>query len=142
MQIWVSSIISGSLGVLIGSIIQVIYMYIAERKHLKDDYKKICVAEWIAFINQSRELINNPKNYNHIIFNQYIDQKIGLLKYIKKNKDVKDLQTFIEEKKDALSLSDYAERALNTKSNYGEKEKLMVEVSTLVKDTILRISEI
>jgi len=117
-------------------------MYIAERKHLKDDYKKICVAEWIAFINQSRDLINNPKNYNHIIFNQYIDQKIGLLKYIKKNKDVKDLQTFIEEKKDALSLSDYAERALNTKSNYGEKEKLMVEVSTLVKDTILRISEI
>jgi len=141
-MILVSYAISGIVGVLLGSVIELIYINKLEKKHLKDDYKKICVAEWIAFMNQTMELINEPKIYNHIIFNQYIDQKKLLLYYIAKNKKTEKLIEKIEEKKDTLSLGDYAEKALNTKDNSPEKAKLMRAVAILVKDVIKEVYDI
>lgn len=137
-----SSIISGILGVVLGSIIQIRYMNKAEKQHLKDDYKKICVAEWIALMGQTMDLINDAKTYNHIIFNQYIDQKKILLSYIEKNKKTTDLIKVIDNKKENLSLGNYAEQALNIQTSRSEKGKLMRDISVLVKEVIEKIHDI
>ena len=70
---------------------------------------------------------------NHIIFNQYIEQKTQLIKCIEKSKSQKIdiLIAEINKQKDALSLGNYAEKALNTKCDI-EKSMLMREVAILV----------
>ena len=123
MTTWLLSIISGSFGVFISSIIQIMYLRRIEKQHLKDDYKKICVAEWIALINQTLDLLNTPKIYNHIIFNQYIEQKVALLAYIDKNDSVKSLVDYI-------------------KTDEKTKSKLMRAITTLVKEVIAKINGI
>lgn len=142
MTTWLLSIISGSFGVFISSIIQIMYLRRIEKQHLKDDYKKICVAEWIALINQTLDLLNTPKIYNHIIFNQYIEQKVALLAYIDKNDSVKSLVDYIINFKDELSLGGYAETALNIKTDEKTKSKLMRAITTLVKEVIAKINGI
>ncbi|MGI5066139.1 hypothetical protein [Treponema putidum] len=117
-------------------------MNITEKKHLKDDYKKICVAEWITLISQTMDLVSDAKTYNHIIFNQYIDQKKMLLNYIEKNEKTSNLIKTIDKTKEELSLGDYAEKALNIKTSNTEKRKLIRDISVLVKDVIEEIHEI
>lgn len=141
-MILLSSVISGIAGVLLGSLIQIKYMNITEKKHLKDDYKKICVAEWITLISQTMDLVSDAKTYNHIIFNQYIDQKKMLLNYIEKNEKTSSLIKTIDKTKEELSLGDYAEKALNIKTSNTEKRKLIRDISVLVKDVIEKIHEI
>jgi len=141
-MILLSSVISGIVGVLLGSLIQIMYMNITEKKHLKDDYKKICVAEWITLISQTMDLVSDAKTYNHIIFNQYIDQKKMLLNYIEKNEKTSNLIKTIDKTKEELSLGDYAEKALNIKTSNTEKRKLIRDISVLVKDVIEEIHEI
>lgn len=123
----------GFLGVIVGALIPLVYTYKAELRALKNDYKKLCVAEWSMLITQVSDLINNPKDYNHIIFNQYIEQKTQLIKCIEKSKSQKIdiLIAEINKQKDALSLGNYAEKALNTKCDI-EKSMLMREVAILV----------
>lgn len=141
-MILLSSVISGIVGVLLGSFIQIMYMNITEKKHLKDDYKKICVAEWITLISQTMDLVSDAKTYNHIIFSQYIDQKKMLLNYIEKNEKTSNLIKTIDKTKEELSLGDYAEKALNIKTSNTEKRKLIRDISVLVKDVIEEIHEI
>lgn len=132
----------GILGVIVGALLQFIYTYIAEKRALKNDYKKLCVAEWFLFITQVSELINNPKDYNHIIFSQYIEQKTVFIKYIEKSKKTDLLILEINKKKDSLSLGDYAEKALNVENCLLEKALLMREVTILVNKVITDIYNI
>ena len=99
--------------------IPLVYTYKAELRALKNEYKKLCVAEWSMLITQVSDLINNPKDYNHIIFNQYIEQKTQLIKCIEKSKSKKIdiLIAEINKQKDALSLGNYAEKALRKRMN-------------------------
>ena len=118
----------GFLGVIVGALIPLVYTYKAELRALKNEYKKLCVAEWSMLITQVSDLINNPKDYN-----QYIEQKTQLIKCIEKSKSQKIdiLIAEINKQKDALSLGNYAEKALNTKCDI-EKSMLMREVAILV----------
>ena len=138
--------IVGFLGVIVGAVIPLFYMYEAESRALKNDYKKLCVSEWSFFITQVSDLMSNPKGYNHIIFNQYIDQKAQLIKYIEKYNSEKEkidiLIKEIDKQKDALSLGDYAEKALNKPESDQEKEMLMREVSIMAHKIIGEIYKI
>lgn len=140
MNAVLSSLISGTIGVLIGSIIQIIYMQIVEKRHLKDDYKKICVSEWLSLTAQTFELINAPKDYNHNIFNQYEEQKIELLKFITHSSAVDILVENIKERHNEIELGDYAEAALNRKKNAKCKAKLMRDISALVTEVVSKIN--
>ena len=130
----------GFLGVIIGAFLQFIYAYRAEKRLLKNDYKKLCVAEWLLLITQVSELVNEPNDFNHIIFNQYIDQKAEFIRYVAKCKKVEKLISDINNFKDDLSLGEYAEKALNIESATNEdKTRLMRDVTVMVNKVIKEI---
>jgi len=136
-------ILAGVIGVIVGALLQFFYAYRAEKRLLKNDYKKMCITEWFTLIAQVSELVSDPKDYNHIIFAQYLEQKIELIRYVEKGKKVEMLVTELNAEKDAFSLNDYTEKALNIKNETDEnKRRLMRDITILVNKVVREVYQL
>lgn len=142
MQIW-TALLSGLVGVIIGSVIQILYSQKIEKKRLSHDYKKICVKEWLLFVEEAQRLVDNPQLQNSIVFRQSIDIKTKLLFFISKvekkhDKSILELSNKIYELDKNLSLESYSEEVLNI-GKTENKNKFLREVYTISKTAIEKI---
>lgn len=145
MQEVVISLVSGLVGVLVGSLIQILYSNYSEKRQYKNEYKKICINEWNEQKNELKDLIEHPHVYNNMIFSLSLRQKIENLSFLKDNKNeikILKLQKAISETDKDLSLGDFCEEALNVGKNENNKKKLVRSVLKLSTDVLKRIQNI
>ncbi len=142
------AMLSGLIGVIVGAIIQIIYNNRLEKEKLLNDYKKICLTEWLLLNKNLTELLENPKKHNSTIFRQLIIQKKEILSFIssvnqkKYRAKILALQDLISEMDEKISLGDYEEEALNIGGIPENQKKLVREVYTLTNKVTKKISEI
>lgn len=139
------SLLSGLLGVIIGTIIQILYNNKLEKEKIINDYKKICVSEWLLLSKELHVLLEHPQEHNNTMFRQSILQKTSLLNFIhitskKHEKHLSDLQEHIRKIDEALSLGNFAEESLNKGKIPINKILLTREVSSLVNFVLIELS--
>lgn len=145
-EAWVISLISGLLGVIVGSIIQIVYENFLSKNQIRQDCKRESVAEWVNLRLEMQNLFSNFNVRNHIYFRQTFLLKIALLNNIgntccsksKVKKLIEDLKNIDEN----MSLEGVAERAFCKNSKIDDKVKLENETFQIIIDTVKKIQNI
>jgi|GEM_PF-1473812 len=143
---FIISLLSGLIGVIIGAIIQILYNNKLEKERIINEYKKICVNEWLLLSKELHLLLEHPQNHNNTMFRQSIIQKTTLLNFIhitqrKYEKRLSTLQEYIKKTDETLSLGNFAEEALNKGKSSINKILLTREVSSLVNFVLSELSK-
>lgn len=143
---FIISLLSGLIGVIIGAIIQILYDNKLEKKRIINEYKKICVNEWLLLSKELHLLLEHPQNHNNTMFRQSIIQKTTLLNFMhitqkKYEKRLSTLQEYIKKTDETLSLGNFAEEALNKGKSSINKILLTREVSSLVNFVLSELSK-
>ncbi len=143
---WMISLISGLFGVIIGSIIQIIYENFLSKNQIRQDCKRESIADWVNLRLEIQKLFSNPNVRNHIYFRQIFLLKIALLNNIGNTccskRKVKELTAELKEIDEKISLDGVAERAFCKNSKDDEKINLENETFQIITDTVRKIQSI
>lgn len=135
------SLVSGLIGVLIGSLIQIIYNNKNEKRKIRQDYIKLCILEWIKLKDEVSALIANPSTINNTLFRQNLLMKIDLLSYIgntnNTNKKISTLKEQLTKEDERISLDGKAEECLNIGKDKTNKTVLIRDIHHLT-DIVLK----
>ena len=145
-EAWVISLISGLLGVIVGSIIQIVYENFLSKNQIRQECKRESVAEWVNLRLEMQNLFSNFNVRNHIYFRQIFLLKIVLLNNIgntccSKNK-VRKLVENLKDIDEKMSLDGVAERAFCKNCRNDDKINLENEIFQIIMDTVKQIQSI
>jgi len=136
-----ASLISGLVGVVVGAIFQYFHAVRFEREKTVNEFIKIFCTEWLKLLDQTQDLVNNPTGYNHMIFNQYCEDKANLIEYIKpltrseaKRTSLSGIQDMIRDRIDFFSLQEDFEAVLNLGEGTTEKQRFFVTLNIFIND--------
>lgn len=140
------SLLSGLAGVLVGAIINIVYDNKSEERKQRQDYIKICIAEWLKFKEEVLDLLAAPSKKNNTIYRQSFSTKVELLSYIGNTNDskrkVKDLKERIRKEDEKIFLNSKSEECLNIGSDEASKTMLIRDIHTVVDIVLTELQKL